>query len=259
MRDFLHSMAPARACGLDVPTALLVGDALRELEPALSPASRYGAFLAENRHVDSAELAAAIADLLRGAGVTIEEHSDVLEILDRGVRTESSVVEADAVVLAAGAWSPRLLRMPVLGGKGYSFTVRPTVMPAHALLFVETHVVCSPLSDTLRVAGTMEFSGLSSPVDPRRVESIKAKARSLIEWDARTESSTWAGLRPVAPDGMPVVGRWPARGNLYVATGYSMFGITLGLPLGEALAAVITGGEDDPELASLSPRRFAHR
>jgi D-amino-acid dehydrogenase len=149
--------------------------------------------------------------------------------------------------------------MPVLGGKGYSFTVLPALMPSHALLFVESHVVCSPFSDRLRVAGTMEFSGLSSPVNVRRVESIKAGTRALIEWDESTESDTWAGLRPVAPDGMPIVGRSPTRENLYVATGYSMLGITLGLPLGEALAAVIAEGEDDPELAPLSPGRFARR
>jgi len=259
LRDFIHSMAPARDCGLDVPTELVVGDVLRELEPALSPASSHGVFLSENWHVDSAELATAIADRLRRAGVTIEEHTDVLEILARGVRTESGIVDADAVVLATGAWTPALLRLPVLGGKGYSFTVQPNVMPTHSLLFVESHVACSPFHDRLRVAGTMEFSGLSSPVDLRRVESIKARARSLIDWDRRTESGTWAGLRPVAPDGMPVVGQLPGRGNLYVATGYSMLGITLGLPLGEALAAVIAGGEADPELAPLSPGRFARR
>jgi glycine/D-amino acid oxidase-like deaminating enzyme len=58
---------------------------------------------------------------------------------------------------------------------------------------------------------------------------------------------------------MPIVGRWPRRDNLYVATGYSMLGITLGLPLGEALAGVIATGQDDPELAPLSPARFAAR
>jgi D-amino-acid dehydrogenase len=259
VRDFLDSIEPARECGLDVPTELLAGDALREVEPGLSHASTHGALLAENWHVDSAELAAAIAQLLRRAGVTIEEQTDVLDLTPRGVRTEAGSLEADAVVLAAGAWSPRLLRMPVVGGKGYSFTVRPAVMPAHAVLFVESHIVCSPFSDRLRVAGTMEFSGLSSPVNTRRVESIKARAHALVDWDERTESDTWAGLRPIAPDGMPIVGRWPRRDNLYVATGYSMLGITLGLPLGEALAGVIASGQDDPELAPLSPARFAAR
>jgi D-amino-acid dehydrogenase len=256
VRDFLDSIGPARDCGLDVPRELLVGDALRELEPALSPALMCGAFLAENWHVDSAELALSIAALLRRGGVTIEERTNVVEITGRGVRTEAGPVDSDAVVLAAGAWSPELVRMPVLGGKGYSFIVRPTVMPSHAVLFVESHVACSPFSDTMRVAGTMEFSGLSSSVDVRRVESIKARTRSLIDWDEQTETSTWAGLRPVAPDGMPVVGRLSPGGNVYVATGYSMLGITLGLPLGEALARVIVDGQDDPELAPLSPARF---
>src|SRR5205814_7966264 len=120
-----------------------------------------------------------------------------------------------------GAWSPRLLQMPVLGGKGYSFTVRPTVMPAHALLFVETHVVCSPLSDTLAGRGR---DGVQRALFSRRSASRRVdQGESAIADRVGTESSTWAGLRPVAPDGMPVVGRWPARGNLYVATGYSMF------------------------------------
>jgi len=266
VRSFLHGLRAARELGYDLPSEPLGSDALRDLEPSLRAELRYGISIEDHWHVDSGAMAVAIGVLLRDHGVGFEERVTVERVVvergrARGVRTSSGVIEADTVVLAAGAWTAPLaravgVRLPIVGGKGYSFDVRPLEMPTRALLFLEPHVVCTPLGGTLRVAGTMEFSGLTSPIDPRRVETMKRRVRPLVPWSEGEDGDPWAGLRPIAPDGLPVVGRLGGLDNVYVATGYAMLGITLGLPAGEALARSIADGGDDAALRSFSPARF---
>jgi len=231
VRAFLRDLAPARELGYDLPSEPLVADELLALEPALSPQARSGLYLADHWHVSSSELAVALADLLRRDGVAIEEGIEVSDIVIEGsqaraVRTPIGTVGADAVVIAAGAWSVRIakavgMQLPIVAGKGYSFLVRPRRVPTHAVMLLEPHVGCSPFGDLMRVAGTMEFSGLDSPINSRRVDSIKRLARPLLDWHEGSETEPWAGLRPVAPDGLPVVGRLAKFENVFVASGYS--------------------------------------
>jgi D-amino-acid dehydrogenase len=266
VRAFLRGLAAARELGYDVPAEPLPADALHELEPSLSPELRHSVAIADHWHVDSGKLAVAIGSRLAQQGVRIEERAAVEGVVVergrvRGVRTRSGTVDAEAVVLAAGAWTPVLarplgIRLPVIGGKGYSFFVRPKAAPQRALLLLEPHVGCSPFGDVVRVAGTMEFSGLTSPIDRRRVDTIVRRVRPLLGWEEGQEGEPWAGLRPIAPDGLPVVGALEPYDGLYVATGYSMLGITLGLPLGEALAELVQGQERDDGMAPFSPQRF---
>jgi D-amino-acid dehydrogenase len=266
VRAFLHQLVAPRKLGYQVPAEPLPAQSLRELEPSLSPELLHGVLIADHWHVDSGQMAVAISQRLREQGVRIEEHTAVDAIIvengrARGVRTPAGTVEADTVVLAAGAWTTALtrplgIRLPVIGGKGYSFFVRPHTMPTHSLLLLDPHVGCAPLGELLRIAGTMELSGLTSPIDLRRIETIKRGARPLLGWDTSSESEPWAGLRPLAPDGLPVIGRLDPLQGLYVATGYSMLGITIGLPAGEALAELIVGNPSQEELAAFSPQRF---
>lgn len=112
------------------------------------------------------------------------------------LRTSTGRYRCDQVVLAPGAWLgplARLLgaRLPV-HGKGYSFEVRPRRMPRYPLLLIEPHVGCSPFGDRLRIAGTMEFSGLSGRPDWQRVRSIADGARTMIE-DGRASTGTASG------------------------------------------------------------------
>jgi D-amino-acid dehydrogenase len=187
------------------------------------------------------------------------------------VRTAAGTYRGDAVVLAAGAWTRPLANMlgvslPLQGGKGYSFLVTPTVMPRRAILLADAHVGCSPLGDRLRIGGTMEFSGLNTRLDHRRIESIVSGARaSLAPWqDEPTDH--WAGMRPILPDGLPLLDRAAGYDNVYLATGYSMQGVTLAAPAGRALAELVATGKRPPELAPFalervrrppSPRRAA--
>ena len=151
-------------------------------------------------------------------------------------------------VLAAGAWTTPLaasigIPLPMEPGKGYSFSIQPEVVPSHAVLLVDVHVGCTPFGDRLRIGGTMEFSGINNRLDRRRIASIVAGARqSFLPWKTPEIESEWAGMRPITADGLPVLDRAGDLENTYIATGYSMQGVTLAPTSGRALAEMITTG-----------------
>lgn len=171
---------------------------------------------------------------------------------------------ADALVIAAGAWSGRVARLlgsrlPVRPGKGYSVDYVPAVLDLRPMVMMaEAHVVATPLDGGTRIAGTMEFGGLDERVSAVRARAIMAApARYVRDWvpDApHLEPS--AGLRPMMPDGIACIGRLAPYGNVFVATGHAMLGMTLAPRTGVLLAAAILDGADPEELRPFSPARF---
>jgi D-amino-acid dehydrogenase len=248
---FLHGLAPLKDFGFEIPPTVLDGAQTREREPMLSAAARAGIPIVEHVHVDPMSLVDGLAAQLRRSGVTIEERRRVDRLVAANGRLDvdsgGRVYRADTVIVATGAWTAPFMRqagahVPIAAGKGYSFelAVPPNRTPGSALLLLEAHLGVSPFSDRLRVVGTMEFSGLNTRIDARRVEAIaRGAARLLPDLDLKRRINVWAGMRPIAPDGLPVIDRVPRLGNVYVASGYSMLGMTLAAPAGEALAEMI--------------------
>lgn len=265
---FLRGLQPLRALGYEIPSRLLDGAEMREREPGLAPRVAAGFALDQHWHVDPPAFMQALADGVRAMGVRLEEGEEVIALGGgdgrvRTVRTAGGEREADAVVLAAGAWSPRLargraLRLPIEAGKGYSVEVELSSPPERALMLLDAHVVCTPLGGgRVRIGGTMEFSGVNERIDERRVASIvRGAARMLPEVGDAPRLGVWGGMRPIAPDGLPVIGRAPRHENLYVASAYSMLGMTVAAPAGEALAELILDGRRAPELEPFRADRF---
>jgi D-amino-acid dehydrogenase len=266
--DFMAGLEPLRAMGFDVPDRILEGDELRELEPALSTATTAGLRIDQHWHVNPSSLMNGLAGRLRAMGAELHENVEVTD-LGRGdsrvreVRTRNGTFTADAVVLAAGAWSPRLartlgVRLPIQAGKGYSFELKLDQAPRKALLLLEPHVGCSPFGDRLRIAGTMEFTGVNTRIDQRRVDTILQGASSMLRGlDGARMENVWTGMRPIAPDGLPIVDRAPGHENVYLATAYSMLGMTIGVPAGEALAEMIVTGRRPAALEPFGAARFS--
>jgi D-amino-acid dehydrogenase len=266
-RTFLARLGPLKSFGFRIPSELLGPEAIRAREPALSSAVRAGFVLEQHCVVEPAALLAALRDRLVELGVEISEGSDVRDIaVDgsrlRALRTSSGTYRCERAVLAAGSWLGPLgrvsgLRLPVQGGKGYTFEVRPRNMPAHALLLLEPHVGCSPLGDRLRIAGTMEFSGINGRLDRRRLGSIVAGSREMLgDLPEPDEDSLWCGLRPIAPDGLPIVDRHPHLDNVFIAGAYSMLGMTLAAPAAQSLARFVLTGTRPAELEPFRATRF---
>lgn len=251
-RAELAKLAPMRAHGYELPEEVTSGAELHELEPALAPEVDAGFLVRQHWHVRPDSFTAGLAAKLRQMGVEIVEGAEVVDFELSGssvaaVRTTAGTHSADAVLLAAGAWTRPLAKMlgvgfPMQGGKGYSFFVTPTVVPRHSVLLVDVHVGCTPLGEQMRIGGTMEFSGLNTRLDHRRIETILKGARSsFLPWQGDAVDY-WAGMRPITPDGLPVLDRAAPFENVFLATGYSMQGVTLAPPAGLALAELIATG-----------------
>src|SRR5690606_15942857 len=169
-------------------------------------------------------------------------------------------MQTDAVVIATGAWMPKLarrlgVRTRVQAGRGYSFTVETTQPQEHPVYLPYQRIACTPYQGRFRIAGTMEFRGPDEPFQPRRIQAIIAQARELFQGvDLDDRQDEWMGSRPVTPDGLPLVGRTQAP-NVYVAGGHGMWGIVLGPATGKLLAEQIVTGRIHPAIKPFDPLR----
>jgi D-amino-acid dehydrogenase len=182
------------------------------------------------------------------------------------VETSAGTLAADEVLVAAGAWSGELasmanVRLPMQAGKGYNITVRqPEIDMRHSIYFSEVRIACTPFKDALRIAGTMEMSGINTELDTRRVDAIRRGAdRVLKNWSRGASETTWAGMRPMTPDGLPVIGRAPGYDNLFFATGHAMMGVSLAPATAVVIADLMRGDDTYMDLAPFDPARFARR
>lgn len=180
-----------------------------------------------------------------------------------GVETDDGDVTADVTVIAAGVWTDHLLsgtgvRLGLEGGKGYHVDLDPDAHdPCLPVYLQDAHVVATPLEGRLRLAGTLDFTGLDPSLHQRRADAVVASAaRSLGGIPERSVQEVWAGIRPCASDGIPVIGRTARAGGLLIATGHAMIGLALAPVTGKLVAELASGGAPSHDISALSPDRF---
>lgn len=256
-----------------VPGRPLTGEDVHRLEPALVPDVRAAYLVPEEGLVDPRRLVASLAHQVTAMGGTIADRTPVTRVTTedgkvRVVHTGQGPIECSELVIAAGAWAGDLLDqlgVPVQlqAGKGYSFSVNLPTPPRHPLLLADKHVAVSPLGDTTRIAGTMEFSGNNLRLDWRRIEAIARASRHYLgHWFATTDelvgliSDPWVGGRPMLPDGLPLIDRVPGLDNAYVATGHGMLGVTLAPATATAVTHYVVTGRRPTTLAPFQFARF---
>ncbi|MEY9849989.1 NAD(P)/FAD-dependent oxidoreductase [Streptacidiphilus sp. MAP5-3] len=253
----------------------LSGDELRDLEPALGKHVLAGLQCPQERHVDPASLIDGLTRRCVELGVRFRYDSPVTDIRFRGPVVTSVVaggeeVTADLFVLAAGVHTRRLARLagfplPIQPGKGYGFDETDSAVTLrHSVYLGEAKVAVTPLSDRLRFAGTMEFGSFDATIDTHRVRGIVRSAHEYLPaFSPTSEPQAWTGLRPMTPDGLPVIGVLPGKDNVLVASGHCMLGVTLAPVTAEVISAHIKGGQQVSHMAAaahpFAPVRFAGR
>jgi len=183
------------------------------------------------------------------------------------VRTSAGRLVADGFVVALGSYSPALvapfgIRLPVHPVKGYSLTL-PIVDEARApvsTVMDETYkVAITRLGDRIRVGGLAELAGFDLSLSPRRRATLAKSVGELFGGAGDLDrASFWTGLRPMTPDGTPIVGTSPV-GNLWLNTGHGTLGWTMAAGSGRMLADLISGRTPEIKSDDLGHARYLRR
>lgn len=256
-----------------VPFELLDAAGCQAAEPGLAHARDPvvgGLRLPNDETGDCYKFTVALAELAAAKGVTFRYGVDVRALRQAGGRvvavdTSEGDIAADVVVAALGSYTPALLkplglRLPIYPVKGYSITV-PIADKARApvsTLLDETYkVAITRLGDRIRVGGMAEISGFNNRLEPRRRATLEHSLQSLFP-DAGEISagSFWAGLRPMTPDGTPIVG--PTRlPNLFINAGHGTLGWTMACGSGRLIADIMSGAPSAIARDDLALSRYA--
>ena len=255
-----------KSCGEN--SVILSGDEVRELEPAAGPQVVGGVLNKVDGCIAPLSFVRWLAGKAEEKGARFLTDTEVFWLkTDRRkvtkVVTTRGDFEADQVVLTTGAWLPLLasgldVRIPIEAAKGYSMTFLKTEgAPKIPLLLEEARVAVTPFDETLRLAGTLELSGLDLAIGRKRLKAIQSETyRYLPKLGGLEIKEVWRGLRPCTPDGLPVIGRLQPWSNVFVAGGHATKGMSLGPVTGKYLSQMLAGESIGMLERSLRPNRF---
>jgi len=258
-----------------VPYQLLDREGFVEVEPALALTKEkfVGALrLPGDETGDCFKFSNRLAEMARALGVDFRWGTQIqgLERRDTqisGVHTDGGVMRADRYVLALGSYSPLLLRpvgirIPVYPVKGYSITVpiSDASLAPESTIMDETHkVAVTRLGERIRVGGTAELAGYSLKLREARRATLNHVVTDLFPKSGDvSKASFWCGLRPMTPDGTPIVGPTPLN-KLLLATGHGTLGWTMAAGTGRVIADLIGGRKPDIDIEGLTMARYSRR
>ena len=255
-----------------VPYELLDRPGYIAVEPALAQVQEKfvgGLRLPGDETGDCFKFTSRLAALAEGLGVKFRHGVTIRGIASNsahitGVDTDQGLQSADAYLVALGSYSPLLLRpigirLPVYPVKGYSITVpiEDASQSPESTIMDETHkVAVTRLGDRIRVGGTAELAGYSLALREARRKTLNHVLTDLFPRAGNVaRGEFWTGLRPMTPDGTPVVGGSPYP-NLYLATGHGTLGWTMAAGTGRVMADLISGKPTEISLEGLTVERY---
>jgi D-amino-acid dehydrogenase len=255
-----------------VSFALLDQDGCIRHEPALARVRDKflgGLLLPGDETGDCFKFTQNLAALAKERGVVFRHGVDIKGLVGRsdevsGVIVNDKMLTADAYLVALGSYSPLLLaplgiRIPVYPVKGYSITVPITDLAGapESTVMDETHkVAVTRLGDRIRVGGTAELAGYTLQLHDTRRRTLEHVVTDLFPAGGDVKKAEfWCGLRPMTPDGTPVIGATRRR-RLFIATGHGTLGWTMAAGTGRVMADLISGREPEIDMAGLTIDRY---
>jgi D-amino-acid dehydrogenase len=253
----------------DISWRTVEGDAILELEPALNPVYRHLAIF-DHQHgtIDGpGEYVKDLASAFVGEGGSLEQR-EITELRRNAdgkvlLSARGEIIEAEHIVIAAGAWSGRLLasigvKVPLETERGYHIELlRPSMTLHHALMLTDAKCVVTPMRERVRLAGLVEFGGLDagpSKAPIRNLLALAGRAFPKLTFERHTE---WMGHRPAPSDSLPVIGSVPGCRGLMLAFGHHHVGMTSGPKTGRLISDLITGRQTQLDLSPYHVSRFA--
>ncbi len=254
-----------------VPYELLEPHQLMQAEPALAGSVHKltgGLRLPNDETGDCQMFTKKLAQLAADAGVTFIYNLNVERLIednDRiiGVKCGERVITGDRYIVALGSYSTRLLAglvsIPVYPLKGYSLTIPiadASRSPASTILDETYKVAVTRFDDRIRVGGMAEIVGFDTRLKNRRRQTLEMVVNDLYPGAGNLASATfWTGLRPMTPDGTPLVGATRFK-NLYLNTGHGTLGWTMACGSGQLIADLISGTTPAIPFSDLSVMRY---
>lgn len=245
------------------------GDAVAELEPALSPAYRYLAIF-DNQHGTIDEPGEYVKDLARafveeGGSLEQREITSLKRNADGKVslRVNGEILEADEIIIAAGAWSARLLatisvRVPLESERGYHIDLlSPSITLNNAMMLTDAKCVVTPMTGKVRLAGLVEFGGLDAGPSRAPIRTLIALAKRMFPRLTFERHTEWMGHRPAPADSLPIIGAVPGCPGLFVAFGHHHVGMTSGPKTGRLITDLIIGRQAQLDMSPYQISRFA--
>ena len=272
-----RDVAVLEECG--VPFELLDAAGVSRVEPALAQASvpiAGGLRLPNDETGDCHLFTRQRAERARALGVQLRTGCSVQSLQHDGHRItgvrlvdgqgEPHELHADRYVLAAGCYSRALLQplgldIPVYPVKGYSLTIplRDASLAPQSTVLDETYkIALTRLGDRIRVGGMAELAGFDLRLKPRRRATLEKVTRELFPGGDLAQAQFWTGLRPMTPDGTPLVGATPLD-NLYLNTGHGTLGWTMACGSAQLLADQISGRQPAIRTEGLDMGRYGAR
>ena len=231
----------------------LDGAACRALEPGIAADCVGGVLLVEDAQVDPRRAAAALAHAL---GDALKANADVVDMTPESVElADGARIDADRVVLAAGAWSSRRLakRLEVHPVKGQTLRLRGPLPATRIIRSEHVYVVPRATGETV-IGATVEDAGFDETPTDDATQLLLGQAIRAVPAVADLELvEAVASLRPGTPDNGPLIGEWE---GLLVACGHFRNGILLAPITADAVAALLTGDAPPPETTAFDPSRF---
>ena len=249
---------------------MLSPEEARAVEPRLASELAGALWIAKQSKVDNRALGSALAGAFVRAGGSLLLNETVVRFELQGnrifgVRTPFALHQADAYVLAAGAWSVRIEGLPgdalppVVPVKGEMFALevpRDEELPRCAIGGTDIYLVAQ--RGRLIVGATVERKGFDTSVTEDALALLREGATALIpslkDWKI---AEHWAGLRPGSPDDVPILGESVLNG-LFIASGQYRNGILYTPAIAEAMSAMVFGVEVPLDLSAFAPRRFVN-
>jgi D-amino-acid dehydrogenase len=257
------------AAALNIETRIFSAKEIQDMEPEVEVNVRGGVLYPIDAHLHPGDLMQTIHDHLQQSGVKFQLETTITGFEKQGrkvtkVLTDKGDFTGDEIVLATGSWLPATSRdlgidLLLQAGKGYSMTFDAVEKNLHyPAILVDDRVAMTPMGADLRMGGTMEISGIGSPMLMKRVQAIFKAAKNYypdLPVTFPAQDKIWYGLRPLSPDGLPYIGRHSTYDNIVMAGGHAMLGLSLAAATGKLVEEIVGGLETSIDISAFNVER----
>ena len=260
-----------QAAKLGLSTEICDAQQVQSYEPEVEVDVAGGLLWLDDCHLNSSKFMSALHTYLKAKGVEFLLNTEVTNFERKNgninsVITDKTKIDADEIIIANGSWMPDVARLVGIHllmqpGKGYSVVYENMEKNLHRpAILVEDRTAMTPIDRWLRIGGTMELSGHSDNILPKRVTAIYTAVKkyfpSLNISEPQPEKA-WYGYRPVTPDGLPYIGRHRKYSNLLFAGGHAMLGLSAAAGTGKLIEEIIDNKRTSIDLSAFSVERFS--